>query len=114
MTNMVDGRIPNYTQQNYIYDDAHGSNLEERKKSMKNFFADGQEEVNDVNKVRGFTKVRALLKDFENDSAFDISAIDIQSNTSPRMSEKYLEVQKNQKSDATGADSRVYNPAKVK
>ena len=60
---------------------------------MKNFFANDEDEVNNVGKVRGFTKVRALLKDFENDSAFDVSAMDVDvSGTSPRISEKYLEV----------------------
>jgi len=42
--------------------------------------------VNDVSKVRGFTKVRALLMDFENDSAFDVSVFDVNSDTSPKIS----------------------------
>ena len=75
-----------YSKQNYLYDKSHGNDPEERKKSMKSFFAENNEVANDVSKVRGFTKVRALLMDFENDSAFDVSVFDVNSDTSPKIS----------------------------
>jgi len=52
--------------------------------------------------MRGFTKVRALLKDFENDSAFDVSAFDVNSRTSKEISEIYLAEDKNRISALTG------------
>ena len=52
--------------------------------------------------MRGFTKVRALLKDFENDSAFDVSVFDASEITSPKISDRYLAEDKNRQSAVTG------------
>ena len=51
--------------------------------------------------MRGFTKVRALLKDFENDSAFDVSAFEASSVTSQKISERYMAEDKNRQSGLT-------------
>ncbi len=65
------------------------------------FFAEDQNEINDDARVRGFTKVRELLKDFENDSAFDISVFEVESDTSRKLSDKYIEEQKDRPSNLT-------------